>query len=82
MRRLDELAPEPPLLPPVGDPDRARVLEAERWGDEELQSVPAQAARRRRSCAYPRAMESYAGDAKLPLPPALLRPGLPAHGDA
>ncbi len=76
MRRLDELEPEPPLLPPVGDPDRARVLEAERWGDEELQSVP----RRLLDVALvrvPAAMESYAGDAKLPLPPALLRPGLP-----
>ncbi len=76
MRRLDELAPEPPLLPPVGDPDRALVLEAERWGDEELQSVP----RRLLDVALvrvPAAMESYAGDAKLPLPPALLRPGLP-----
>ena len=40
MRRLDELAPEPPLLPAPGDPAYARVLEAERWGDEVFQSVP------------------------------------------
>jgi glutathione S-transferase len=76
MRRLDEIAPEPPLLPPVGDPNRALVLEAERWGDEVLQSVP----RRLIDVAFlrePSAMESYAGDARLPLPPALLRPGLP-----
>jgi len=76
MRRLDELEPEPALLPPPGDEKYARVLEAERWGDEVLQSVP-----RRLSWAAllrrPAAMESYAGEAKLPLPVALLRPSLP-----
>ncbi len=63
MRRLDELAPEPPLLPPPGDERYARVLEAERWGDEVLQSVP----RRIIDVAFlrrPRAMESYVGDAR------------------
>jgi glutathione S-transferase len=77
MRRLDTLAPEPPLLPPISDAvARARVLEAERWGDEVLQGVP----RRILDAAFlrdPSCMESYAGDAKLPLPRALLRPGLP-----
>jgi glutathione S-transferase len=76
MRRLDELVPEPPLLPPSGDPSYARVLEAERWGDEVLQSVP----RRILDVGFlrrPAAMESYVGDAKLPLPRALLRPALP-----
>jgi len=76
MRRLDELVPEPPLLPPPGTPEYARVLEAERWGDEVLQAVP----RRLIDAAFmrvPTAMESYAGDAKLPLPRALLRPMLP-----
>ena len=76
MRRLDELVPEPPLLPPPGAPEYARVLEAERWGDEVLQAVP----RRIIDAAFmrvPAAMESYAGDAKLPLPRALLRPMLP-----
>jgi glutathione S-transferase len=35
-RALDELVPEPPLLP--SDPaERAAVEQAERWGDEELQ---------------------------------------------
>jgi glutathione S-transferase len=75
MRRLDELAPEPPLLPPPGDPEYARVLEAERWGDEVLQSVP----RRIIDVAFlrrPVAMESYVGDAKLPLPRSLMRPAL------
>jgi glutathione S-transferase len=77
MRRLDTLAPEPPLLPPLSDAvARARVLEAERWGDEVLQSVP----RRILDAAWLRdaaCMESYAGDTKLPLPRPLLRPALP-----
>ncbi|HEY8303983.1 MAG TPA: glutathione S-transferase N-terminal domain-containing protein [Solirubrobacteraceae bacterium] len=77
MRRLDALAPEPPLLPPPSDAvARARVLEAERWGDEVLQSVP----RRILDAAFlrnPACMESYAGDAKLPLPRGMLRPALP-----
>jgi glutathione S-transferase len=75
MRRLDELVPEPPLLP--SDPAaRERVLEAERWGNEVFQSVP----RRIIDVAFlrnPAAMESYAGDAKLPLPRPLMRPALP-----
>lgn len=38
LRRLDELAPDPPLLP--DDPaQRTAVLEAERWGDETFQQV-------------------------------------------
>jgi glutathione S-transferase len=76
MRRLDALAPEPPLLPAPGSPDYARVLEAERWGDEVFQSVP----RRLIDVAFvrrPAVMESYAANAKLPLPRALLRPALP-----
>jgi glutathione S-transferase len=76
MRRLDEIAPDPPLLPAPGEETYARVLEAERWGDEVLQSVP----RRLIDAAFlrePAAMESYAGDAKLPLPRAMLRPALP-----
>lgn len=77
MRRLDALVPEPSLLPPLSDAvARARVLEAERWGDEVLQAVP----RRILDAAFlrdPACIESYAGDAKLPLPRAMLRPGLP-----
>jgi glutathione S-transferase len=38
-RALDARWPEPPLFP--ADPDlRARVEEAERWGEEELQPIP------------------------------------------
>ena len=76
MRRLDALAPEPPLLPAPDDPAYASVLDAERWGDEVLQAVP----RRIIDAAFlrrPSAMESYAGDAKLPLPVGLMRPALP-----
>lgn len=76
MRRLDLLAAEPPLYPPPESPRRAEVLEAERWGDEVFQSVP----RRIIDTAFlrrPAAMESYAGDRKLPLPVGLLRPTLP-----
>jgi glutathione S-transferase len=76
MRRLDTLVAEPPLLPAPGEPSYARVLELERWGDEVLQSVP----RRVIDVAFlrrPGAMESYVGDAKLPLPRPLMRPALP-----
>jgi glutathione S-transferase len=77
MRKLDAIAPDPPLLPPPSDAvARARVLEAERWGDEVLQDVP----RRLLDAAFlrdPACMESYAGDAKLPLPRGMLRPALP-----
>ena len=76
MRRLDELAPEPPLLPAPGDPARAKVLDAELWGDEVFQGVP----RRLVDAAFlrrPGAMETYAAEAKLPLRPALMRPAMP-----
>jgi glutathione S-transferase len=77
MRKLDALRPNPPLLPPPSDSvARARVLEAERWGDEVLQDVP----RRLLDAAFlrdPGCMESYAGETKLPLPRAMLRPALP-----
>ena len=76
MRALDALAPEPPLLPPPGDPRYARVLELERWGDEVFQAVlrrllPAAFLRR------PQAMESYIGDARLPVPIGVLRRAAP-----
>ena len=76
MRRLDGLAPQPPLLPPPGDPLYARVLEAERWGEEVLQSVP----RRILDVGFmrrPSVMESYANEDELPVPASLVRPALP-----
>ncbi len=76
MRHLDLLVAEPPLLPPPEDPSYAGVVEAERWGEEVLQSVP----RRIIDAAFirrPASMESYAANAKLPLPRPLLRPAMP-----
>jgi glutathione S-transferase len=76
MRRLDLLVEEPSLLPSPEDPSYSRVLEAERWGDETFQGVP----RRLIDVAFLRrseSMESYAGDNKLVLPVALLRPTTP-----
>lgn len=76
LRRLDALVPEPALLPAVGGPTYAKVLEAERWGDEVFQNVP----RRILDVSFlrrPAAMMSYVGDAKLPLPVGLMRPALP-----
>jgi glutathione S-transferase len=67
LRRLDELVPDPPLVP--ADPDAAaRVLEAERWGDQVLQSIPRRVlwwALSRRSTA----ISSYQEGSKLALPP-------------
>jgi glutathione S-transferase len=75
LHRLDEMVPEPPLLP--AEPQRrGQVVEAERWGDEVFQSVP----RRILDAAFLRnaaCMESYVGDAKIPLPRSMLRPALP-----
>jgi glutathione S-transferase len=76
MRRLDTLEPEPALLPPPGDPAYARVLEAERWGDELFQAVP----RRLVDVAFlrdPAAMLSYAADSQLPIPASVLAPSAP-----
>jgi glutathione S-transferase len=78
LRRLDELVPEPALLP--SDPAaRARVLEAERWGDEVLQS-----ATRRilwpTLLANPAAAPSFSEGAKLPLPAPVLKAAIPVVG--
>jgi glutathione S-transferase len=71
MRRLDALVPEPPLFP--SDPAaRARVEEAERWGDEVFQPV----ARQLIWAGFlttPGAMVSYSTRSKLPLPPPAIR---------
>jgi glutathione S-transferase len=73
LRRLDELQPEPPLLP--ADPAScARVEEAEAWGAEVLQPL----ARRLAWAALkrdPGVMMSYAAGAKMPLPRSLLKLG-------
>jgi glutathione S-transferase len=71
LHRLDELVPDPPLLP--ADPaQRARVEEIEEWGDRELQAAARRliwtGIRRR-----PDAMRSYAEGSQLPLPKAATR---------
>jgi glutathione S-transferase len=67
IRRLEELAPEPPLFP--ADPAlRARVEEAERWGDEVFQPI----ARRLLWPAFarnPRAMTGYQEGGRNPALP-------------
>lgn len=72
VHRLDALVPEPVLLP--ADPaQRARVLEAERWGDEVLQS----AVRRMVWLGIkrtPQALRGYAQGSKLPVPGVLQTP--------
>ncbi len=80
VHRLDELVPDPPLLP-ADDGARAKVLEAERWGDEVLQS----AARRIVWMALkqrPNAIPSYQAASQLPQLPRpvvrLVAPGIVA----
>ena len=76
MRRLDQLVPEPPLFP--GDPAaRARVEEAERWGDEVFQPV----ARELIWVGFthsPAAMIDYSEHSRLPMPAAAIRAIAPA----
>jgi glutathione S-transferase len=66
MHRLDELHPEPRLYPDDPGP-RGKVEEADRWGDEVLQSLA-----RRMSWwtlrKRPRAVVSYGEGSRLPLP--------------
>lgn len=68
-RGLDGLVPEPPLLP-EDEAERERVLEAERYGEEELQHPIRQILwwllKRNRDAMY-----SYAENAKLPVPTGL-----------
>jgi glutathione S-transferase len=75
MRRLDELAPEPQLVP--ADPElRARVEEAERWGDEVFQPIARQliwAA----MINSPAAMVSYGEHSRLPMPAPVLKLSAP-----
>jgi glutathione S-transferase len=75
IRRLEQLVPEPPLFP--ADPQqRARVEEAERWGDEVLQPV----ARELVWVGFqhcPAAMVSYSEHSRLRLPAAAIRLSAP-----
>jgi glutathione S-transferase len=75
VHRVDQLVPDPRLLP--ADPAaRAAVEEAERWGDDVLQQV----ARRIEIAALlrcPKALPSYMEDSRLPWPPPMVRLGGP-----
>lgn len=76
LRRLEELVPEPRLYP--ADPAlRARVDEAEAWGDEVFQPVAREliwAAMVKR----PDAMVSYSKHSRLPVPAPAVRLSAPA----
>ena len=75
LARLEQLAPEPALLP--ADPAaRARVLEAERWGDEVLQPIARRilwATMKDNAASAP----SYTAGGQLPLPAPLLEAMIP-----
>lgn len=76
MRRLEELVPTPPLFP-ADAAARARVEEAERWGDEVLQPVARElvwVGLRNR----PDAMVSYSEHSRLRLPAPAIRLSAPA----
>jgi glutathione S-transferase len=71
MRRLDQLVPDPPLFP--ADPgERAKVEEAERWGDEVFQPIG-------RELIWagfihqPDAMVSFGEHSRLPMPAPAIR---------
>ena len=76
IRRLEELAPEPSLLP--ADPEeRVAVQRAEEWGDEVWQPM----ARRllwRTFTLRPRAMKSYQAGSRFALPSPAVRALAPA----
>jgi glutathione S-transferase len=65
-RALDEIQPDPPLFP--ADPKkRAAVEEAERWGDEVLQSMPRRIIWNTLSRDHSQ-LTTYSEDANLPVP--------------
>lgn len=75
LRRLEEIAPEPALLP-ADSAQRRRVEDAERWGDDVLQPL----ARRVLWTALrnsPSAAPSFSEGAKLALPGPVLRAAFP-----
>jgi glutathione S-transferase len=79
IRRLEQLAPEPPLFP-VDTQARERVEEAERWADETFQAV----ARKLLWVGLkhtPEALVSYGEHSKLRLPAAVVRFSAPLIAD-
>jgi glutathione S-transferase len=76
LRRLEELAPEPPLWPGDGE-RRALVERAEEWGDEVYQPIARRllwGALRRR----PEALVTYSEGSRIPLRTAAIRAAAPA----
>jgi glutathione S-transferase len=79
IRRLEQLAPEPPLYP-VDAQTRRRIEVAERWGDETFQAVA-------RKLVWvglkrnPAAMVSYSEHSKLRLPATVVRLSAPVIAD-
>ncbi len=75
VRALEQRVPQPPLLPADGD-RRVRVVRAEEWGEQVLQPLVRRVlwAGLRRA---PKAVESYAEGAKLPVPRPLARASAP-----
>jgi glutathione S-transferase len=76
MHRLDELAPEPALYPLEHD-KRARVEEADRWGDEVFQPVARELIWAGLS-RHPDALVAYGEHSRLPLPAPVVRLVAPA----
>jgi glutathione S-transferase len=75
-RALDEIQPDPPLFPADAE-QRTAVEEAERWGDEVLQSMPRRISWNALSRDRSQLM-SYSEGAKLPVPDAIAsRTGAP-----
>jgi glutathione S-transferase len=76
MRRLDQIAPDPPLFP-ADLSARGRVEAAEQWGDVVFQPIARELvwAGFRRS---PHAMVSYSKHSRLPLPAPAIRTIAPA----
>jgi glutathione S-transferase len=75
MRRLEQLAHEPPLFP--SDPEKRKAVEeAERWGDETFQPIG-------RTLIWngfkhsPNAMVSYSEHSRIPLPAPMIRASAP-----
>jgi glutathione S-transferase len=71
LRRIEQLAPEPPLWPADGEA-RALVERAEEWGDEVWQPIARRllwAAMRR----FPQALVTYSEGSRIPLPAVAIR---------
>lgn len=75
LRRLEEMVPEPALYP--ADPElRARVEDAERWGDERFQQVGRDLVWAG-LCHDPGALVGYSEHSRIPLPDVAVRLSAP-----